>query len=393
MAASVTEPAAAAGQPPLRVIGRLLSSRGPGTPEERLELLGRLMRHGGGWWRAEDIAAAGESLPELRDGLRALRRAGMLEWDERAQAYALAERMRVPAALLLLACDPDACESSEQIRQLDALIPFAQAGPRSSGSAAAPAWAILDVLERDSKALERAQGSAQGVEEAARERWLADSAAGMAGAAGRLAELAGDGPLDPALAARAVELISRVGGLVAALSQQMSRASRDLLRLPGSRRAPSELRAAAAGMDDAELAELAAAAGASAPACVHALAPEGQLALAGASGLPADAASREFPALADLAASPPPAPEAREPDSRAAAARRLQAATRPRTMARELFEPIDSWGDALALQSGLARLHDQRSRAGQPGWAALPEMVSLGAGAAGRAREIESAGA
>jgi len=136
------------------VLGRLL--RSPQEQAElRLALVRRLLAQGGGWWTAEEVAAQPGEIEDLRAGLKELRRIGVLWWDSDIGGYALVEDLRVPLALTLLACD--APQQQDQLLLLDRLLPFAQLASRGDAQAA-PAWAMMDLLARDVRALKQLNG-------------------------------------------------------------------------------------------------------------------------------------------------------------------------------------------------------------------------------------------
>lgn len=380
----VVPPAASADQERIdavAVLGRLLHAprARPHEAHARLALVRRLLSHGGGWWRAEDLSApSGEDLDELRAGLRELRRLGVLEWDERAQAFALREALRVPLALALLAADADA-PGPQQLAALDALVPFAHIAVRGD-AAHAPVWAMLDALERDIRTVERALADGPGgLTQIAREGWLLTHAQDMQAAVDRLSDLAATHPGSDhrQLLERAMDLLDQLSARITATSLHMTRTSRDHVRLPGSRRAPSELREIATQLSLEELAET---------LVGQDLLPAGALALPGEHELAgvyprdldggAPTQERAFPAADNLQAQAlvPPAPE--PPDPREVAKEAVRDAP-PRRLAEHLFAPLPSWEDALRLQQGLVRLQAEAARLGRPGWQAVAKRIEL----------------
>lgn len=365
---------------PVAVLGRLLASPRNDTTaaRARLDLLERMLRRGGAWWRAEDLADRGDrtGLDEIRTGLRELRKIGVIEWDERAQAFALRDGLRVPLALVMLAADED--RRADQAAQLDALIPFAQLAGRSG--AHAPLWAMLDLVERDLAELERdlAVGES-GVEHAARDRRLITHAENLRAAVERLAAVDDDSQASRDLLDHAVDVVNRAGEQIARMSVRMSRSGRDRVRLPGSRRSAGELRAALADLPAEELAACVAAQAGLAPNPLIVPAEDDLAALAalGAPGAPADTA-RAFPDAADLA-TPAADDEPAPPDPSHIAAQRLELA-RPQRMAEHLFGPLETWGDALRLHQGLIRLHGEMTRRGKPSWTPDADRVQLADG-------------
>lgn len=380
----------------LRTLGRLLAGArrdGPG-PAERLTLLRRLLAHGGGWWRAEDLESDRRALDALRAGLRDLRRVGVLIWDESAQAYRLAAQLRVPVALMLLATSPDAL-ADEQLPQLEALLPFAGLAVRGD-SRQAGAWALADLLEH--RARDLSHTLAAGEEAAgvlAEHDALRRSAAEMRRAAEGLEALQDAHPeleLAP-LVDMTVRQVSALGEQIARASLRLTRTSRDHLRHAGAQSSSRQLRAAVDDLDDAALAALVPV---SLPA--GALALPGEAVLADAmprellAGMPAG--PREFPAAAQLTMPEPPV-QAAEPDPFDVAKGRMEGlqatapSAQPQRAAADLFGGLELWQDAVRLQQGLVRLHDQLTRAGREGWRALPESVELAGPAVSRLREIE----
>jgi len=360
------------------VLGRLLyapRSR-PQEAVSRLRLVERLLRSGGGYWRAEDLADTPEEIPDMRVALKELRRIGLLGWDENHGGYAFDDRLRVPVALTLLACADDD-PAADQLTLLDMLVPFAQLATRGD-LRGAPAWAMLDLLERDVRLLEDALAAGpEQLEQLAQDRWLIRSAQDMEEAIERLRALENaDLPGVSQLVTRAVQLLTQAGERVARLSVRMSRSTRDRLRLPGSKRSPRELRDAALALDTEELALVLASSVGVAPSVVQ-LPDEDDLAALAPAELAdhVDLGPREYPNAQQLQAPPPADEPPPAPDAHKVAGERLAGAP-PRRMAAHLFGDL-SWLEAVRLQHGLVRVQGEAARRGVPGWHALPEPVHL----------------
>lgn len=377
----------------LRVLGRLLASpRGdrPG-PAQRLRLLERLLAHGGGWWRAEDLEVERDARDELRAGLRELRRVGALEWDERAQAFRLRDHLRVPLALTLLATSPSTL-TDEQLPQLEGLLPFAGLASRGD-SRQAPVWALADWLQHRADTLSRLLSSDEdAAERLVDERLLPQAAGEMRRAAEGMERLQAEHPqLELGdLVHSTVQRVSALGEQVGRASLRLSRTSRDHLRHSGAQTSSRQLREIVGRLSDQELAAL-----------VQVSPPARALSLPGEAVLvdhfprelldDVEPAPRDFPSVAQL-----PEPIAVEPDptpdpfqmarSRLAAAPALA----PARAGAELFGGLEDWSEAIRLQQGLVRLHDHLTRGGRASWRALPDVVELGGrGPVARLREIE----
>lgn len=380
-----------------QILGRLLYSprARPQETAQRLALVERMLRSGSGWWTAEELAETPDQIELMRVRLKELRKMGVISWDEQVGAYAFDPRLRVPLALTLLSC-ADQGPDANQLQLLDSLIPFARLASRGD-LRAAPAWAMVDLLQRDVRQMEQAlAGGPQALAQLAREKWLIRSAQDMEETVGRLRQLEEEQMPELAdLVQRAIELLSLAGEHLTRLSVRMSRTSRDQMRLRGSRFSAAQLREIA---DRLDCEQAAAAISDSAGLAVRitllpseeelaALAPREQL-----SEQMEVKADRHLPDPAQMIqTSLPLVEEPPAPDAKQVAQERIAEVSKaaPRQMARHLFAEVPEWGEAIRIHHGLIRLQSESARRGRALWRALPEQVQLDGGPVKQLSEIE----
>jgi hypothetical protein len=323
----------------------------------------RLLAQGGGWWTAEEVAAQPGEIEDLRAGLKELRRIGVLWWDSDIGGYALVEALRVPLALTLLACD--APQQQDQLLLLDRLLPFAQLASRGDAQAA-PAWAMMDLLARDVRALKQARAS--GPEQLAllaKEKWLIRSAEDMKSALQHLRGFSSEHPALSDLVDEAVELLSEAGELIAGLSIRMSRSAKDHLRLVGSRRSASQLRESLALLDADKMAASVASVTGLTPLVLKV--PSSSSLAAAWPDLDKDLVGRREYSAGHFQALPES--EGAAPDSLSLARARLSSAS--------VFDSTQKWSEAVRIHQGLVRIQGEAARSGKPEWQAVAEKQQI----------------